>query len=69
MKLYEELARMKANEVIQNGINAQRIHRELHGSKRQKLDGGARLKYFQAVIIIVVISLTLAGTAAALNIF
>lgn len=65
----EELTRLKVNEAIQNGIKAQRIHRDISTSKREKSHQAVGLQYYQLVLIIVVISLTLVGTVAAFYIF
>jgi hypothetical protein len=65
----EELTRLKVNEAIQNGIKAQRIHREITPSKREKSHQGVGLRSYQLVLIVIVISLTLVGTVAAFNIF
>lgn len=65
----EELARLKINEAIQNGIKAQRIHREISGLNLQKSHQAVGLRSYQRVLIFVVISLTLVGTITAFNIF
>jgi hypothetical protein len=65
----EELTRLKVNEAIQNGIKAQRIHRDITTSKREKSHQAVGLQSYQLVFIVVVISLTLAGTVAAFIIF
>lgn len=61
----EDLARLKMNEAIQNGINAQRISRQLRASKSHKSHQSARLRSF----LIVAISLTLVGAVAILGVF
>jgi hypothetical protein len=69
MSQYEDLARLRVNEVIKTGIKAQGFHRELSTSNRKNTYKPLSQRNFRLIFTIVTISLSLAGTIVALNIF
>jgi hypothetical protein len=69
MKVYEEFARLKANEAIQQGLAAQRFHREMQVRDNDQKERRVKGKYYLLTLITLAIGLALVGVAAAQGVF
>jgi hypothetical protein len=69
MKIYEEYARLKSNEAIQQGLASQRYHPRTHRSDRDPGRSPANGKRYLLVFLTLALGLALAGAFVSQVIF